>query len=70
MSLSGFRPGKLSPFSQVIVLIFGAMPSINPSGIASPKGWGRLSGLPLRAVSNAEPLACHTDDRQLSAGCR
>ena len=60
----------LSLYQAKHVMTFRAIPSVIPSSIASPKkrlGAVKLSpyyALPL----NAEPLACHTVDRQLSVG--
>ena len=52
-------------------MTFGAVPSIELIGIASPHGSGVVERSPCYALPlNAEPLACHTDDYQLSAGYR
>ena len=51
-------------------MTFGAVPSIELIGIASPHGSGVVERSPCYALPlNAEPLACHTNDRQLSTGC-
>ena len=51
-------------------MTFGAVPSIELIGIASPHGSGVVERSPCCALPlNAEPLACHTNDCQLSAGC-
>ena len=52
-------------------MTFGAVPSIELIGIASPHGSGVVERSPCCALPlNAEPLACHIDDCQLSAGYR
>ena len=61
--------GALSLIQAKHVLIFGAILSIIPSGIASPSRLGAVELSPYYTLPlNAETLACHTDDHQLSVG--
>ncbi len=55
----------------VVVVIYGAIPSVSTIDVVSPHGLGAVERSPQNALQlNAEPLTSQMDDSQLSAGSR